>query len=331
MKALEWHATEFARLLAIKGALPHALLLSGPRGIGKLAFAHALAQALLCETPAQDGAACGTCTACVWAGSGTHPDFRLVEPLAADAQTEDEEKKTTIGVNQIRALSEFINVSSHRGGPKIVVLHPAEALNANAANALLKNLEEPPPRTIFILVTHRPHQLLPTIRSRCQHIALAAPEHRTAAAWLAANGVRNPDLALAHMGNAPLLALEMQQTEYWATRAAFNRQIAAEPVDVLATAEAAADIPIPFLLAWLQKWSYDMAHHRALGRVRYNPDFAEAIARAAAKASPLAVLRFHREMVKLQRFAQHPLNARLFVEHVLLAYRDVVEPQALAA
>jgi DNA polymerase-3 subunit delta' len=331
MKPLEWHSGEFERLLSMKTALPHALLFGGPRGIGKLELARALAQALLCETPAQNGAACGTCTACLWIEGGTHPDFRLVEPLAADAQTEDEEKKTTIGVNQIRALSEFINVSSHRGGYKAIVVHPAEALNVNAANALLKNLEEPPPRTIFMLVTHRPNQLLPTIRSRCQQIALAAPERSAAAAWLAANGVRNPDLALAHTGIAPLLALQMQGSEYWAARAAFTRHLAAERLDVLAAAEAAADVPIPFVLAWLQKWSYDMAHYRALGRVRYNPDVVEAIARAVAKASPTAVLRFHREMVKLQRFAQHPLNARLFVEHVLLAYRDVVEPQELAA
>ena len=317
--------------MAARSRLPHALLLSGGRGIGKLAFAHALAQALLCETPKPDCAACGTCTACLWIEAGTHPDFRLVEPLAADPQSEDEEKKTSIGVNQIRALSDFINVSSHRGGPKVIVVHPAESLNANAANALLKSLEEPPPRTMFILVTHRPHQLLPTIRSRCQHIALSAPERGAAAAWLGDNGVGDPDLALAHMGNAPLLALEMQQTQYWAARAAFNRRIAADPLDVLATGEAAADVPIPYVLAWLQKWSYDMAHFNALGRVRYNPDFAEAIARAAAKASPVAVLRFHREMVKLQRFAQHPLNARLFIEHVLLAYRDVVEPRELAA
>jgi DNA polymerase III subunit delta' len=331
MKALDWHASEFSRLLATKAALPHALLLSGPRGIGKLAFARALAQALLCETPAVDAAACGTCTACLWVESGTHPDFRFVEPLPADAQTDDEEKKTTIGVNQIRALADFINVSSHRGGPKAIVLHPAEALNANAANALLKNLEEPPPQTIFMLVTHRPHQLLPTIRSRCQHIALSPPPRDAAAAWLAANGVRNPDLALAHMGNAPLLALEIEESEFWAARTGFLRQIAADPLDVLTTAEAAADLPIPYVLAWLQKWSYDVAHYRALGAVRYNPDFVEAIANAAAKAPRVAVLRFHREMVKLQRFAQHPLNARLFVEHVLLAYRDLVERQEAAA
>ena len=74
-----------------------------------------------------------------------------------------------------------------------------------------------------------------------------------------------------------------------------------------------------------------MAHHRALGGVRYNPDYAEAIARAANAAEPLAVLRFHREMVKLQRNAQHPLNARLFVEDVVLAYRDIFEPKPVAA
>ena len=299
--------------------------------MGKLIFARALAQALLCEAPADTGAACGACTACSWFESGSHPDFRQIEPGAVDPQNEEEEKKTTIGVNQIRALAEFINITSHRGGWKAIVLHPAEALNPNAANALLKNLEEPPPRTVFMLVSHRPHQLLPTVRSRCQHVVLSAPDARAAAEWLAAQGVRKPELALAHIGNAPLLALALEGTEYWGARAAFLRQLAAPGLDVLAIGEAFADCPVPHVLAWLQKWSYDIVHYRTLGRVRYNPDFADAIAALSAKVAPLAALRFHREMVKLQAVAQHPLNARLFIEHTLLAYRDLVTPERVAA
>ena len=248
-------------------------------------------------------------------------------------ETEGEvtEKKTSIGVSQIRALADFIGMTSHRGGFRTVVVHPAEAMNANAANALLKNLEEPPPSTVFMLVTHRPHQLLPTIRSRCQHIALAPPPRAAAAEWLASHGVRNPDVALAHMGEAPLLALELQGTDFWGARTAFLRHLGKTPLDVLALGAAAADMPIPYVLAWLQKWSYDIVHYQSVQRVRYNPDFAEAVASAAARTRPLAAMRFHREMVKLQRLAHHPVNARLFVEHMLLAYRDVLEREAIAA
>ena len=109
----------------------------------------------------------------------------------------------------------------------------------NAANALLKSLEEPPPATHFLLVAHRPQQLLPTIMSRCQRIGLRVPDAETAGAWLAGQGVRQAELALAHTGNAPLAALELEGTEYWGARAAFLRHIAAPSFDVLVAAEAA--------------------------------------------------------------------------------------------
>jgi DNA polymerase III subunit delta' len=211
------------------------------------------------------------------------------------------------------------------------VIHPAEAMNVNAANALLKSLEEPPPRTYFLLVAHRPYQLLPTIKSRCQHVALPVPDRKTAAAWLAEQGVRDAELALAHVGDAPLLAAELNGTEYWGARAAFLRQLAARDFDVLSAAEAIRDCPAPHAIVWLQKWSYDIALYRAVGLVRYNPDHQTTIARIASEVSALATLRFQREMTRTQRIANHPLNPRLFLEQLLLAYRDLVQPQTEAA
>jgi DNA polymerase-3 subunit delta' len=343
MKPMDWHADAYAALLREKTRLPHALLLKGPRGIGKLAFARALAQALLCESPSDGGAACGRCTACAWFEAGTHPDFRQIEPASLSEQGMDDEaeqpeapqkagsrKGLTISVDQIRALSDLLNLSTHRGGVRAIVIHPAEAMNASAANAVLKNLEEPPPQTHFIVVTHRPQQLLPTIKSRCRHLPLAAPDSGEASRWLASQELREPALALAQAGGAPLLALEMNEPEYWGARAAFMRQLTAPDFDALSAAEAVRDVPIAHVVAWLQKWSYDLAAHRAVGSVRYNPDFRDAVARTAAHADALAVLRFHREMVQTQAIVNHPLNARLFLEQLLLAYRDAVQSRLAA-
>lgn len=332
MKVFDWHRTQFEALTASRAALPHALMLSGPRGVGKVDFARALAQACLCEAPTQTGMACATCRACAWFETGSHPDYRQIEPVAESDDAEDSGKKAvTIAVDQIRALPAFINITSHRGGAKMVLIQPAEMLNVNAANALLKSLEEPPEGTYFLLVTHRPHQILPTIKSRCRHVALRGPDPAGAAAWLEAQGVRDPGLALAHTGGAPLLALELAQSDYWATRAAFLRHLVARDLDVIAASEAGRDFPIPHVVAWLQKWSFDLLHYGAVGRVRYNPDHRETIARIAARIDRIAASRFHREMVRLQRIAHHPLNARLFIENTLLSYRELVQPWAAAA
>jgi len=269
-------------------------------------------------------------------GQGSHPDFRRLEPESLAEQRESEhqssEKKekagTQIPVEQVRGIADFINISSHRGGVKVVLIHPAESLNANAANALLKNLEEPPPRTYFLLVAHRWHQLLPTIKSRCQQIALPQPSAAAARDWLKQQGVRDPDLALAQAGGAPLLAAKLDE-EYWQQRAWFLKAISGKGLDALAIAEQLRDQAPALVVNWLQKWSYDLVCHKVTGKVSYNPDFAVPISVAADRIELLEAVRFLRQMVRLQRIVSHPLNTRLFFEELLLTYAVLLRRRPL--
>ena len=335
-----WHKSELDRLLARKERLPHALLLRGTQGIGKLAFAEALARALLCEKPAPDGSACGRCASCGWMGQGSHPDFRRLEPDSLLAERDDAERgsekkekaSTQIPVEQARALAGFINVSSHRGGSKVILIHPAEALNVSAANALLKGLEEPPSRTYFLLVAHRWNQLLPTIRSRCQNLALPQPSTAEGRAWLKEQGLSDPELALAQAGNAPLLALKFDE-EYWSQRADFLKSVARPNFDALGVAERLRDVAPALVVGWLQKWTFDIVSHKATGALRYNPDFSAAVAAIAGRIDPIEAVRFQRHVVRLQRIVFHPLNARLFFEQLMLTYAALLggRPLGLAA
>jgi DNA polymerase-3 subunit delta' len=332
-----WHSRPFEALLARGDRLPHALLLRGREGIGKLAFAEAVVRALLCESPQAGGRACGQCAACAWMEQGSHPDFRRLVPESVTEAVEAEqrgEKKPSeqIRIEQVREIGDFIVLTSHRGGAKVVLIHPAEALNANAANALLKNLEEPPPRTTFLLVAHRWHQLLPTIRSRCEQIVLASPSHAEARDWLGQQKLNDADLALAQAGGAPLLALKFDG-DYWRQREALLTAITRPGFDSLSTAAQLRDTAPALVVGWLQKWAFDLVSHKITGRVRYNPDLSDAVATTAARLDLIEALRFQRYMMRLQRIVSHPLNTRLFLEQLLLTYAALLRrsPGALAA
>lgn len=208
-----WHDAPWARLtrLADEGRLPHALLLDGPRGWGKRFLARQFARRLL-------GLAPGDPERFAWGDEGadadllTHPDARLVQrtPTRDGARLRQQ-----ITVDQVRELGEFLVRTAGQGGARVVVLELAEELNVNAANALLKRLEEPGPRTHLLLVTHEASRVLATIRSRCQRIPLPPGSGEAAARWLAGRvdpGLDVPAL-LALAGDAPLRALALAEQD----------------------------------------------------------------------------------------------------------------------
>ena len=147
---------------------------------------------------------------------------RCARPNAEEANRQPSAGKRKpsqqIPVDEVRDLQDFINLTAHRRGGKTIVFYPAETLNPNAANALLKNLEEPPPSTRFMLVSHRPSYLPATIISRCQQIVLPTPQAAAAEQWLREQGIADPALSLAQTGNAPLAALALDDGEFWTQR-----------------------------------------------------------------------------------------------------------------
>ncbi|CAA0096728.1 DNA polymerase III subunit delta' [BD1-7 clade bacterium] len=161
-----------------QGKLPHGMLIAGDRGLGKAELAQGLASVLLCREQENAEFACGQCKGCQLQQAGTHPDIMRIGL---------EEKSKQIKVDQVRKVVDFINKTSQQNGNKVVLIKPAEALNINAANALLKCLEEPTKDSFLLLVSHAPGRLLPTIRSRCQVVAVPKPKHAEAKAWLQAH------------------------------------------------------------------------------------------------------------------------------------------------
>ena len=180
------------------GALGHAYLLSGRRGLGKLELAEAFAGTILCEAEQELSRPCGQCRGCTLLASGNHPDYRRLSP---------EDDHTAIVIDQVRDLIAFYTLKSHYLGYKIGIVRPAEAMNTAAANALLKILEEPPPSALLLLVSHRPGLLPATVTSRCQRISIEAPAWEAVEGWLTANYATkelNEAIETLAMAGAPL-------------------------------------------------------------------------------------------------------------------------------
>ncbi|HEX7454884.1 MAG TPA: DNA polymerase III subunit delta' [Gallionella sp.] len=326
-----WQNESWLALQGLRARLPHALLLKGAQGIGKLDLALNFAQSLLCEKPNADGMSCQKCSSCHWFEQDSHPDFRLIQPDALTAAEDGDEKRSgkkpsrEISVDQIRELSSFANLSAHCGGYRVVLIHPTEAMNNNAANSLLKTLEEPTDKLLFLLVTHKPQQLLPTILSRCLSFTVHTPTREVGTAWLAEQGVKNPDHALAQTGFAPLQALDWAESGEGAEERGILLAAIRYPakMDALALADSLQRSAPVHVIHCLQQWCHDLASAKLAGAVRFFPEQTAEIIKLANGVSSVALMRFQKELLEARRSAFHPLNPKLLLESLLLSYRQL--------
>jgi DNA polymerase-3 subunit delta' len=315
-----WQIAIWERLQAQPDRLHHALLIHGPAGIGKLALSEQFAQLLLCESSPGVPKPCGACDGCRWYIAGNHPDLRRLEPeaMARRVGAEDEPEMPApaasraakpsqeIKVDQVRELDTFLGLRSHRGRLRVVLVHPAEAMNPNAANALLKALEEPQPGAHFILVSHRPARLLPTIRSRCAAVPVALPEPGLARTWLKEQGVPDAEAWLAFTGGAPLQAMTYAR-EVGGAVGGMRKALQARDFDAMAAVGGRDELEA--LAEVLQRLAIDVAMRSLGGRDRYG------MGGSSRHAS--AWLRYARAMGRFRALARHPLNPRLMAGEML--------------
>jgi len=321
--AYPWQATPWERAWAALHRGAHALLIAGAQGLGKGQFASDLAAARLCHRRDDEGYACGHCESCHWLAAGTHPDLAVIEPIVDDdadgvRSAASPARSKPISVDQIRGMTETLGLTAHRDAGKVVIVRPADALNVAASNALLKSLEEPPPGVLFLLVSDRPALLLPTVRSRCQLVSIRLRDTDGAAAWLRTQNMPQPELALALSGGAPLQAMAVVADPVWQRRSELLRALLDVDADPLRIAERYRDLVPALALGWLQKLTYDLSSAQLCGRVRYHIDLRSEIEASVRRADPIRITRLHRKFVSMQRIANHPLNARLFLEQMFI-------------
>ncbi|RKZ70786.1 MAG: DNA polymerase III subunit delta' [Gammaproteobacteria bacterium] len=207
MKPYPWQTENWNKLQLANqaGRMTHAILLTGPVGIGLEHFSKCLTAGLLCENSGADAQACGDCRSCHLIKGESHPDLFNIEP---------EEPGKQIKVEEIRKLIDSIHLKSQYRRYKIAVIAPADAMNRSAANSLLKTLEEPPEHSLLILLSHRPNLLPITIRSRCQHMRFNPAYDEETVRWVNENlqAGENAEDLLKMAGGAPLAIEEMLES-----------------------------------------------------------------------------------------------------------------------
>ena len=321
-----WLVSVWQRLLATRTRPAQALLLAGPRGVGKSELALAWAQALLCEAPLAGGGACGQCPACHWFDTGSHPDFRLVTLQEKTGKEGETRMATAIEVDQAREAVDYVQLSTYRAGFRVVLVDPADSLNLAAANALLKVLEEPPLNTVFVLVSDQPRRLLPTIRSRCTRLDVGLPEAEMATQWLAGQQVQDAATLLALAGGAPLDA------QRWADGAELDERLGVlqglsrpEQLDPVTLGDRWKAVSPQIWHNVVYKWLGDLLAVKLQGQVRFNRDFAEVLAGLGNKVDLARLLALAKTQANEGRTLAHPLNRALQLEAWLIQYRHLFD------
>ncbi|HXQ30412.1 MAG TPA: DNA polymerase III subunit [Steroidobacteraceae bacterium] len=250
--AAPWLATARARIASAiaERRLPHALLIRGQQGLGKAALADFIARFALCDRPGSGP--CGACPSCVLHEAGTHPDLRRVGLV---------EEKKQIAVDDIRDMITALTLKSYRGGRKVAIIDPADALNPYGANALLKTLEEPSAGALLILTVARPERLPATVASRCQRIAVLRPDAERALAWLKALDaeIQWPGL-LALAAGAPVAAVELARAgaiDLEKEMSEVPSLLAKPSTDLVALAEHCQKRLPAERLRWMENWVTD--------------------------------------------------------------------------
>lgn len=242
----------------------HATLIHAQRGLGTEALVTQFANTLMCT--GSDTEPCGFCHGCDLMQSGNHPDYHQVRP---------EKEGKAITVDQIRQCNRVALESSQLNGFRLIVIEPAESMNESAANALLKTLEEPPEKCVFVLVTHQLNQLLPTIVSRCQLINIAVPSAHQASEWVATQlNTSIPEYAAHLHDNAPLLTLKFVESDgvkqLNALERAFISSVSGDVTGALQCAQLVAEEPsvrlnwLWYLMSDAQKVHFGIATQDAL-------------------------------------------------------------------
>ena len=308
--------------------LPHALIFKGKEGIGKFNFAIKFAKSYLCQKPLSNHLPCEVCSSCEWFPD-SHPDFKHIAPIENEDDALSKRKtvrKKNILIDQIRELSEYLELSIHQeNGRRVILIEPADALNQAASNALLKILEEPPENTLFILVTSQTQKLIATIRSRCQLLDLRSPSLDEAKSFLIDQKISLEDSLLSYTSGSPFNAIK--ELENQSEREIITQLLSqGHNIDITKVNYAILTQGLDWALNMIQKWIFDLLVSFHTQQNYYFKNEEKRIHSQARQINLDALLLFANELNELKKIASHPVNQELQLQNIFIKYKQIFEP-----
>ena len=326
----------------VSNGVPNSLLIYGEKDIGKLNFALYLANYLICENKTHHKP-CLECQACRWYSMANHPDFFSILPedsyhllpfavnpdLAVNSTSEDKKQSKYIRIDQVRDILSVNELSSYRGGMRVILIYPVESMRIEAANCLLKSLEEPAENVFYILVTHRLESILPTIRSRCRLLALPKPSQELSIPWLS----EQPQLAnksqselegfFLEMGRSPLKVLNAMDGKTFNSAQMLKDLCSESPLDHSKFIELLNHGELSDLLSCLQKWCIDLYMVYSGVSPRYFPDKESILQQKVKSMNILGLNHFLKLLIEELKLTSHPLFPKVQLESVLSKYSQL--------
>jgi len=313
-----WHQSSWDKFVSArsKNHLPHALLISGTEATGKLDFAKKIVTSLLCTSPINNQA-CQKCNSCKTYQSGANPDYMNIELL---------EGKQQISVDQIRQLTEFISYTRSFEAYRVILLHPVERMNNNAANSLLKSLEEPANNTVIILVSSNLGRIIPTIKSRCQLLVLPSPSKEQAIEWIKQQSAsKNPEELLEMANGQPLTAINISDEDIQSREELANDllNICTEQKTVTDVAKVWEKLDHSALLNWQINWVQKFIKNKALGQSPTNKNQQKLdviLSKIENRIASDAQWELYQQLIKQKQYIHTSVNPLLFIENMLLLW-----------
>jgi len=322
--------------------VPNSLLIYGEKDIGKLNFALYLANYLLCENK-KNGNPCFECQACKWYSMANHPDFFPILPEDSydllpftvnpenivSSSSEDKKQSKYIRIDQVRDILSVNELSSYRGGMRVILIYPVEAMRIEAANCLLKSLEEPAPNVFYILVSHRLESILPTIRSRCRLLALPKPSQDASIDWMAKHSQLSNqsrvqlEAKFLEMERSPLKVLQALEGKTFNSSQMLDELSNPSGIDHTKCVELLSNAELADILRCLQKWCIDLYMVYSGILPRYFPSRVDVLRQKANHIDIIGLNQFLKILIQELKLSSHPLFPKVQLESVLSKYAQL--------